>query len=85
MFERTLRILGMPLLAAVVSFADSGTLYDDLSFKSKILGGGGKYTVYLLPDYQTSQPSYPALYLLHDGGGGDDQTGWMSGIDARTA
>ena len=43
-----------------------------------------KYTVYLPPpDYQTSQPSYSALYLLHDGGG-DGQTGWMSGIGART-
>jgi len=34
-----------------------------------------KYAVYLPPDYETSQRSYPVLYLLH--GGGDDQTGWV--------
>jgi enterochelin esterase-like enzyme len=34
-----------------------------------------KYAVYLPPDYETSQRSYPVLYLLH--GSGDDQTGWV--------
>jgi enterochelin esterase-like enzyme len=34
-----------------------------------------KYAVYLPPDYETSQRSYPVLYLLH--GGGDDHTGWV--------
>ena len=34
-----------------------------------------KYAVYLPPDYESSQRSYPVLYLLH--GGGDDQTGWV--------
>jgi enterochelin esterase-like enzyme len=29
----------------------------------------------LPPDYETSQRSYPVLYLLH--GAGDDQTGWV--------
>ena len=42
---------------------------------SKILKGNRKYAVYLPPDYETSQRSYPVLYLLH--GGGDDQTGWV--------
>ncbi|MBN2411908.1 esterase family protein [candidate division KSB1 bacterium] len=42
---------------------------------SKILNGERKYAVYLPPDYETSQRSYPVLYLLH--GGGDDQTGWV--------
>jgi enterochelin esterase-like enzyme len=39
------------------------------------LKGERKYAVYLPPDYETSQRSYPVLYLLH--GGGDDQTGWV--------
>ncbi|CAN0517036.1 unnamed protein product, partial [Scytosiphon promiscuus] len=34
-----------------------------------------KFAVYLPPDYEASQRSYPVLYLLH--GGGDDQTGWV--------
>jgi enterochelin esterase-like enzyme len=34
-----------------------------------------KYAIYLPPDYETSERSYPVLYLLH--GAGDDQTGWI--------
>jgi enterochelin esterase-like enzyme len=34
-----------------------------------------KYAIYLPPDYENSQRSYPVLYLLH--GGGDDQTAWI--------
>jgi len=43
--------------------------------QSKILKMDRKYAIYLPPDYETSQRSYPVLYLLH--GGGDDQTGWV--------
>lgn len=57
------------------SFAQSGKVMDNLSLPSKILKGERKYAVYLPPDYETSQRSYPVLYLLH--GGGDDQTGWI--------
>lgn len=48
---------------------------DNLSLPSKILKMERKYAVYLPPDYETSQRSYPVLYLLH--GGGDDQSGWV--------
>lgn len=48
---------------------------DQLSMTSKILNMERKYAVYLPPDYETSQRSYPVLYLLH--GAGDDQTGWI--------
>jgi enterochelin esterase-like enzyme len=34
-----------------------------------------KYAIYLPPGYESSERSYPVLYLLH--GGGDDQTGWV--------
>jgi enterochelin esterase-like enzyme len=57
------------------SFAQSGKVMDNLSMTSKILNMERKYAVYLPPDYETSQRSYPVLYLLH--GGGDDQTGWV--------
>jgi enterochelin esterase-like enzyme len=43
--------------------------------KSEILGMERNYAIYLPPDYETSERSYPVLYLLH--GGGDDQTGWV--------
>lgn len=55
--------------------AQSGKVFDDLSMNSEILQGERKYAIYLPPDYETSQHSYPVLYLLH--GGGDDQTGWV--------
>jgi enterochelin esterase-like enzyme len=55
--------------------AQGGKVYDNLALPSKILKSNRKYAVYLPPDYETSQRSYPVLYLLH--GGGDDQTGWV--------
>lgn len=62
-------------LFCLISAAQTGKVYDNLSLKSKILNMERKYAVYLPPDYETSQRSYPVLYLLH--GGGDDQTGWV--------
>lgn len=59
----------------ILSFAQSGKVFDALSFESDILKGERKYAVYLPPDYEFSERSYPVLYLLH--GGGDDQTGWV--------
>lgn len=50
-------------------------VYDTKTLPSEILSGERNYAVYLPPGYQTSQRSYPALYLLH--GSGDDQTGWV--------
>ena len=55
--------------------AQTGKVFDNLSLPSKILKVDRKYSVYLPPDYETSQRSYPVLYLLH--GAGDDQTGWV--------
>ena len=56
-------------------FAQTGKVYDNLSMKSEILKSDRKFAVYLPPDYESSERSYPVLYLLH--GGGDDQTGWV--------
>jgi len=52
-----------------------GKVFDNLSMTSKILKMERKYAIYLPPDYETSQRSYPVLYLLH--GSGDDQSGWI--------
>src|ERR671912_2680862 len=64
-------IASMPLL----SVAQVGKVMDNLSLPSKVLNMERKFAIYLPPDYETSQRSYPVLYLLH--GGGDDQTGWI--------
>lgn len=55
--------------------AQHGKVYDDLSMKSDILKTERKFSIYLPPDYESSNRSYPVLYLLH--GSGDDQTGWV--------
>lgn len=62
-------VLSMPLLA------QKGKVYDNLSMNSSILKMERKFAIYLPPDYETSERSYPVLYLLH--GAGDDQTGWV--------
>jgi len=62
-------------LVSSTLIAQTGKVFDNLSLTSKILKVDRKYSVYLPPDYETSQRSYPVLYLLH--GAGDDQTGWV--------
>ena len=64
-------IFSLPMLA----FGQSGKVYDNLSMQSEILNSERKYAIYLPPDYESSERSYPVLYLLH--GAGDDQTGWV--------
>ena len=59
----------------ISSMGQQGKVYDNLSMKSEILKMERKYALYLPPDYESSERSYPVLYLLH--GGGDDQTGWI--------
>lgn len=68
-------LLTIIFLVSVTVNAQSGKVFDNLSLPSKILKGDRKFAIYLPPDYETSQRSYPVLYLLH--GSGDDQTGWI--------
>jgi enterochelin esterase-like enzyme len=67
--------LGLAAVLPAMLAAQTGKVMDNLSMTSKILKMDRKYAIYLPPDYETSQRSYPVLYLLH--GGGDDQTGWV--------
>ena len=62
-------------LPTTLVLAQTGKVYDSRTLPSKILNSERKYAIYLPPDYDTSERSYPILYLLH--GGGDDQTGWV--------
>ncbi|MEM6318035.1 MAG: alpha/beta hydrolase-fold protein [Bacteroidota bacterium] len=56
-------------------FAQTSKVFDNLSMQSTLLDMERKYAVYLPPNYESSERSYPVLYLLH--GAGDDQTGWV--------
>jgi len=68
-------LAGILICLPQILFSQTGKVMDNLSMTSKILKMERKYAVYLPPDYETSDRSYPVLYLLH--GGGDDQTGWV--------
>ncbi len=56
-------------------FAQTGKVLESLEFESKLVSYPVEYSVYLPPDYETSNRSYPILYLLH--GYSDDETGWI--------
>ena len=73
--RKNLLLICLGFLILQSSFAQNGKVYDNLSLKSSILKSERNFAVYLPPDYETSQRSYPVLYLLH--GSGDDQTGWV--------
>ena len=64
-------LLSFPMLI----MAQNGKVYDDLSMHSEILKMDRQYAIYLPAGYETSERSYPVLYLLH--GAGDDHTGWV--------
>lgn len=75
MKKQFLLFLISTVLLPLLTLAQTGKVYDNLSLPSKILKMDRKYAIYLPPDYETSDRSYPVLYLLH--GAGDDQTGWV--------
>jgi enterochelin esterase-like enzyme len=72
--KKVLSIFSLFALSSIL-IAQTGKVSDNLSMTSNILKMSRKYAIYLPPDYETSQRSYPVLYLLH--GAGDDQTGWV--------
>jgi enterochelin esterase-like enzyme len=76
MKKQSLLILLLCLFISCNLFSQTGgKVFDNLSMPSKILKMDRKYAIYLPADYETSQRSYPVLYLLH--GSGDDQSGWV--------
>ncbi len=72
--KKLFSILTLCIVSASV-FAQAGKVFDKLTMKSEILKMDRHFAIYLPPDYETSERSYPVLYLLH--GAGDDQTGWV--------
>jgi enterochelin esterase-like enzyme len=73
--KKELLLVAVSLYLSLPGFCQTGKVFDNLSVTSKILKAERKYAVYLPPDYESSDRSYPVLYLLH--GAGDDQTGWV--------
>ena len=75
-------ILTLSLLFSTAVFPQfGGKVSDNLSMTSKILKSERKFAIYLPAGYETSQRSYPVLYLLH--GAGDDQSGWVQFGDVK--
>lgn len=50
-------------------------LLESMIMNSSLMNQAVKYSIYLPPDYYTSNRRYPVLYLLH--GYGDNETSWI--------
>jgi S-formylglutathione hydrolase FrmB len=77
-------ILTLMLLAAQLMHAQPyrtdgsfqpGTVREGLSMRSSIGNRNINYAIYLPPDYDRSQRTYPVVYLLH--GYSDNETAWI--------
>src|SRR5688500_14811982 len=69
-------VIGLALVCCFIATRGQfGKVLENGKINSRILKMERNYAVYLPPDYEHSQRSYPVLYLLH--GGGDDHTGWV--------
>lgn len=65
----------LTFLSVISLSAQTGKVLETLKFESKKVTYPVEYSIYLPPDYETSNRSYPVLYLLH--GYSDDETGWI--------
>lgn len=63
------------ILLTATSFAQKGKVMEERSVKSTLMNKNVRYTIYLPSDYETSDRTYPVVYLLH--GYTDDNTGWL--------
>jgi len=72
---KNLLIILIALFTAVPGYTQTGKVMESLKFESKLVNYPVEYSIYLPPGYETSQRSYPVLYLLH--GYSDDETGWI--------
>ncbi len=53
----------------------AGKVVEEKSVRGSILSHPVRYSIYLPPDYSSSERTYPVVYLLH--GYTDDNTGWL--------
>ncbi len=77
-------LAGLLISTLVYAQTPQGRVIEGQSISSKITGYDVNYSVYLPPCYESSQRSYPVLYLLH--GYSDNETAWVQfGEVNRTA
>lgn len=81
MINRVFFYLILCFLVNFTGFAQ-GTVLESLSFQSDKLGKKVAYSIYLPEDYNTSQRTYPVLYLLH--GHSDNETNWVQSGQVKT-
>lgn len=65
----------LSIISVFSGFSQTGKVLESLKFESKKVAYPVEYSIYLPPDYESSNRSYPVLYLLH--GYSDDETGWI--------
>lgn len=63
------------LASLLMAQTPKGKVIEGQSISSKITGYNVNYSIYLPPCYDTSNRSYPVLYLLH--GYSDNETAWV--------
>ena len=68
-------LFALIMFASTVFAQNMGKSMEGKIVKSAIMGKDVKYTIYLPAGYETSERSYPVVYLLH--GYSDDDTGWL--------
>lgn len=61
-------ILTVPLLFFMLSSRGQGKVFDSKTLQSNILKMERKYSIYLPEGYESSEITYPVLYLLHPAG-----------------
>ncbi len=73
--KKTTSLILALLISIGISFAQQGKVVEGRSMNSKILKENVNFSIYLPSDYETSERSYPVVYLLH--GYTDDETAWV--------
>lgn len=68
-------LLALILISSISYGQNKGKVIEERTVKSSALNRSVSYTIYLPADYETSERSYPVVYLLH--GYTDDNTGWL--------
>jgi len=82
--KQFLSVLFVLVATSAIAQNFSGKVIEGQNMASKITNQNVNYSVYLPPCYETSQRSYPVVYLLH--GYSDNETAWVQfGEVNRTA
>ena len=75
LFKKILSGLICTCIASLAFAQNQGTVIEENAVKSSILKKDVPYAIYLPYDYNTSQRTYPVVYLLH--GLGDNHGSWV--------